>query len=394
MIEEKTLYSDKGKCCGCGLCSVICPTDAITMEKDKEGFVYPSINKALCISCNRCINMCMFKTDRNRSRSVDFYKNTKVYAAKIKNKSKLRDSSSGGMFTAISDYVLENGGAIVCSVYSYETNRLKFCLVQDLLTRDKARGSKYIQSDLEDIFRKSEEWMELNPDKKLLFVGTGCQAAAFKRFLQLKKREQQAYIIDLICQGVMSPQLWNDYIDMQERKYHGKVEYLTFKDKRFNWKSPLAYIKIRKREIMISDVVQIMNSKFAFRPSCYNCPYTTINRATDITIGDYWGIDTKIPSFYDPLGNSLVLIHSVRGQELFDNIQNSVEWVESSVKNCLQPYLVKPVEEPIKRSDFWENYASEGIEIVLKKYGEINLINKLKLHMKRLMGTAKQLVRL
>lgn len=396
MINGKTLlYSNKRKCCGCGLCSAICPMNAITMEKDEEGFDYPTIDTTRCTSCNRCTNICSFKADQNVRWSIDLYKkNIKVCAAKIRNKSKLRDSSSGGMFSAISDYILKNGGAIACSVYSYETNRLKFCLVQDFLMRDKARGSKYTQSDLEDIFQRSEEWMELNPDKKLLFVGTGCQAAAFKRFLQVKKREQQAYIIDLICQGVISPKLWNDYIDMQERKYQGKVEYLTFKDKSFDWKSPIAYIKIRNKKIMISDIVQIMNSKVAFRPSCYNCPYTTVRRDTDITIGDYWGIDKEIPDFYDPHGNSLVLIHSEAGQKLFSDIKNSVEYVESSVEKCLQPCLIKPVIEPAKRDAFWGDYASGGIENVLKKYGTINLMDNLKLNVKRMIGIVKQIVRL
>lgn len=123
------------------------------------------------------------------------------------------------------------------------------------------------------------------------------------------------------------------------------------------------------KEKSISDYVSIFYNKCALRPSCYECPYATTERKVDITIGDYWGIDRVMPVFYSPQGTSLVLVHTEKGQELFEKIKVNVEWRESNTTDCLQPNLIKPTERSPRREEFWRDYKIGKIKKVINKYG-------------------------
>lgn len=106
----------------------------------------------------------------------------------------------------------------------------------------------------------------------------------------------------------------------------------------------------------------------ALRPSCYECPYTLIERDTDITIGDFWGIDKKIPDFYDSMGTSLFIIHNQKGMELFDSVKTQLDYRECTIEECMQSHLEKPTEKPENRFQFWIDYYENGINMILKKY--------------------------
>ena len=299
-----------------------------------------------------------------------YIKTMKIYALRIKDQHELLKSSSGGAFTAFSDYFLENGNAIVSAVYNYEDNQTEFMLYTTKKERDKARGSKYMQAYPMNSFQDAENWIKAH-DKKVLFVGTGCQAEGFRRYAEIKKFSKKIIIVDIICHGTPSPKLWKDYINK-------KIEYLTFKDKRNGWMRPFAYILCNGKEVPIKDYVSIFNKNLALRPSCYNCPYTTLHRKTDITIGDFWGIDKVLPKFYSQEGNSLVLIHTEQGNELFELIRDKIDWKESNERDCLQPNLISPTEKPREREVFWDDYRRKGISYVLKKYTRISLTARIK----------------
>lgn len=287
--------------------------------------------------------------------------NTLVYASRHKNKEVLNISSTGGMFTVLSDYFLERGGAVVSAIYNYENNQAEYQLYADKETRDKARGSKYMQSMPLDVFRDAEEWLK-NNSGELLFVGMGCQADGFRRFAEIRGIKDRVTIVDIICHGSPSPQLWKEYLGR-------KIDYVTFKDKRNGWKKATAIIIENGEEKSIDDYVRIFYNRCALRPSCYECPYTKIERKVDITIGDYWGIDERIPEFYSPEGNALVLVHTEKGNELWDSIKCNLEWIESNTTDCLQPNLVRPTEKSPLREQFWMDYRTGGIDLVKKKYG-------------------------
>ncbi len=133
---------------------------------------------------------------------------TKVYAGRIKDTTTLIQSSSGGAFTAISDSFLENGDAIVCALYNYETHAMEFKLITDKSDRDVARGSKYVQSKPGTVFRQANHWLKENPEKNLLFVGLGCQADGFRKYIETAGIRDRVWIVDIICHGSPSPKLW------------------------------------------------------------------------------------------------------------------------------------------------------------------------------------------
>lgn len=302
----------------------------------------------------------------------------KAYALRLKDKHELNKSSSGGAFTAISDAFLDSGNAVVSAIYNYETNQNEFVLYTTKKDRDKARGSKYMQAYPLNSFREAEQWIKTN-DKELLFVGTGCQADGFRRYAEQKGFRKKTIIVGIICHGTPSPKIWKDYVG-------GKVDYLTFKDKRNGWKSPTAYAIKDGKQKSISDYVSIFYNKCTLRPSCYECPYATTERKVDLTIGDFWGIDKVMPDFYSPEGNSLVLVHTEKGQGLFEKIKDKVEWQESNVNDCLQPNLIKPTEKSPRREEFWADYQKKGISFVLKKYAGSSVMSKVKRKLRKILG--------
>lgn len=292
----------------------------------------------------------------------------KVYALRLKDKKELKQSSSGGAFTAISDVFLENGHAVLSAIYNYENNKMEFKLYTSKVDRNRARGSKYIQASPLNSFIEAENWVKKN-NKKLLFIGTGCQAEGFRKFAETKKFRDKTIIVDIICHGAPSPRVWEKYLDK-------KIDFITFKDKRNGWNRPTSYVLIDGIEKSISDYVSLFYKSHILRPSCYICPFATINRKIDITIGDFWGIEKVMPDFYSEEGNSLVILHSKQGEMLFDFIKDKIEWKESNEVDCLQPNLIHPTTKPINRDKFWYDFYNKQFLYVLKKYTETSLMSK------------------
>ena len=294
--------------------------------------------------------------------------NTLVYAVKHKNKNVIKSSSSGGLFTALSDVFLDNGNAVASCVYNYKTDKVEFKIYQDKNTRDYARGSKYIQASIGNGFKDVSEWLMKNPEKSLIAFGTGCQMDGLRRYLQLKNLRHRVILIDIICHGATSPGLWEKYL--KDKNLKGKLDYISFKDKRNGWHNPTVFVKSNGNEISIKDFYEWFYGEWAIRESCYSCPFTRIERDTDMTIGDYWGIENVMPDFADPMGVSLMLIHSNEGKKLFEKIKDSIEYRESNQIDCLQPRLISPAEHPKDRKRFWDDVNSKGIEYCSKKYKE------------------------
>lgn len=302
---------------------------------------------------------------------------TIVYAGRLKDKSALMSSSSGGAFTALSDAFLKSGDAVVAAVYNYENHTVEFQMILDEKQRERAKGSKYMQSKPGDIYQEAYHWLMDNPKKELLFVGMGCQSDGFRKFSEIKGIRDRVYIVDIICHGSPSTKLWREYAESIQKK-DGRITYLTFKDKRNGWKSPTAYVKVNGSERPLKDYVKVFYNRCALRPSCYECPYATTERKTDMTIGDFWHIEETIPDFYDPNGNSLFLIHTGRGEELFEKIRDNMDYRLSNTAQCWQANLEAPTQKSEQRDVFWNDYQKKGIDFVIKKYGTVPMKTKVK----------------
>lgn len=296
---------------------------------------------------------------------------TEVYAAKVKDRDILRKSSSGGMFTVLSDWFLERGYAVCCCLYDYEGYSVKLQVIETAEERDEARGSKYIQAAPGDAYQQCCQYLERNPWKELLFVGTGCLAAGFQRYAEVKGIQDRVVIIDLICHGGVSPEIWKSYVQMEEHTYHGGMSHLRFKDKRNGWKRPTAVADIDGKEVSLDKYMKLFYSGCVLRPACHSCPYATVERTVDMTIGDFWHMEDTMPDFFDPMGVSLVIIHSAKGMTLFESIMDRVEYRKSCPENCLQPNLIEPTTVSPMRTKFWREYEQHGVRYVAEKYGVI-----------------------
>lgn len=309
-----------------------------------------------------------------------------VYAGRIDDTEKLYFSSSGGAFTVLTDSFFSHQCAVVSAIYNYDTYQTEFSIILTRNKRDLARGSKYMQSKPGAIFKDAEQWLKDNQNKTLLFVGMGCQADGFRKYAELKGFRERVYIVDIVCHGSPSPKLWREYAQSIEREYGGKISYLTFKDKRNGWNSPTALVVINNKEIPIKDYVRIFYNCCALRPSCHVCPYAAMDRKTDMTIGDFWHIEQTIPDFYDPNGTSLFLIHTNRGEELFEKIKGNLDYRLSDTKQCWQANLEAPTPVSEHRQEFWNDYKRKGIEYIMKKYGTGTLASRVKNKLIKIIG--------
>lgn len=309
---------------------------------------------------------------------------TKVYAGRIKKRDVLNHCSSGGAFTVLSDVFLNNSNAVLCAGYNYNSHQTEFRLLFTFDERDMCRGSMYMQSYALDSWREALEWLKEHSEKKLIFFGVGCQGSAFLDFCKKNNILDRVTVVDIICHGVPSPMIWKEYVAALEKK--GKLSNINFRDKRNGWNKSIGIAKQNGVEISLSKWRRAYSSRIMLRPCCAYCPYTTVERETDITIGDFWHLEKSIPDFFDDKGTSVFLIHTEKGMELFSRIKEKIDYQESSTKDCLQMNLEKPTEHADTRTEFWRDYRTKGIDFVMEKYGTISFIRRVKRKMNKLLN--------
>lgn len=366
--KRANLFEDAKDCSGCSACATVCSAKAINFEYNSEGFLYPKVDENKCIGCFKCEKVCAYKKDQINP--IDEKEHTHIYAAKIRDYEALCNSSSGGMFTVLSDLCFKKNDAVVSCVYSCDEAAVLLSFLDDAAMRDKARGSKYIQAEVGDAFQHIVNWLLNNPERNILVVGTGCQIAGLDLVLKEKKLRNRVVLVDLICHGAASSKLWKDYIHKVEHENGGRIDYITFKNKRNGWENPSVFAKIEDREISIKPYSDWFYMGWTLRESCYNCPYTKIDRNSDMTIGDFWGIQNVMPDFYDKMGVSLVITHTHKGEELFEETKSAIDFRESNRKDCLQPRLLTPQVRPRDRDSFWRDMNQKGLEYCEKRYFE------------------------
>lgn len=368
-----SVYDQKEECCGCTACEYICPTNAIKMVLDEEGFLYPKIDQELCIDCGKCRKSCAFQNGFNKNSNLDI---PEVYGIKHIDDDVRNNSSSGGAFTGVSDYIFSKKG-IVCGVGFNEKMEVIHKFANNKYERNLLRGSKYVQSELKDIFPEIKKMLLDN--REVLFSGTPCQVVGLKNYLDLLKCDTQNLLtIDIICHGTPSPMLWKQYLNFLEKKKGKKVSEYNFRSKIKGWHEHTESVRYsdntsdyKSRELQIFR--NIFYSHNALRPSCHNCKYTNYIRPSDITIADFRGIEKINKNFDDNKGISLVLINTDNGKFLFENIKGQFECYISNTSDCVQRNLVRPTPISKNREKFWFDYHNYGFEFIAKKYAGYNL---------------------
>lgn len=216
-------------CCGCTACASICNHNAIKMEPDTLGFLYPVVDISKCTDCGLCEKVCSFNDDYDKSLNLS---EPIAYGARHKDIDEVMRSRSGAAFAAISDYILENGGVVYGAGFA-EHFRVVHKRAATKEERDEFRGSKYVQSDMNTVYRQVRE--DLKDGLTVLFTGTPCQTAGLNSFVGKKLRDN-LYLIDIVCHGVPSPYIWRDYVSYLEEKQGDEIIWVNFRDKqRFGW---------------------------------------------------------------------------------------------------------------------------------------------------------------
>ena len=377
MIE---LYNKKENCCGCTACMNICPINAIEMKEDSEGFLYPQIDQSLCINCEICKKVCPFYDKPTIYGHLNI---PEIYAAKHKSDEVRLRSTSGGMFTAISDYILNQGGVVFGASYDDDFN-VRHQKAETTEERDLFRGSKYVQSDLKQVFQEIRQ--NLDAKKYVLFSGTPCQTAGLYKFLEDKCDLSKFYLCDIVCHGTPSPLLWREHINFMSKKHKKKIVQYCF---RYKWRDINVFISFSDGSSFVNSndlltYTNIFYSHLALRPSCHFCKFTNLHRPSDITIADFWGIEKCNPQFDDSSGVSLVLVNTIKGKSMFDSIKNSIDFEPSNTTDCLQTNLEHPSVASSRRYEFWQDYYKYGFVYIIKKYASYDIITRTKINTKRL----------
>ena len=374
------IHPNKDNCCGCGVCKHICSHSAITMASDEFGFLYPNVNESLCTDCGLCEKICPFNIADDDSKQ-----RPQAYAIRHKNPSVVQESRSGGFFTALTDVILQSGG-VVYGVALTAQMRVEHMRAESCTERDLMRSSKYAQSNMGSICKTVKQ--DLNDGRKVLFSGTPCQVEAVARFIG-KQHRKNLILVDVICHGVGSPEVWSKFIKHIENIEGRKVVNANFRDKKkYGWAG------LHKESFLLDHISKRKFYPFVYyndlhvRDCCQNCPYSRVPRSSDITLGDLWGFEKVVPEWgKNNNGISLVLINSEKGNELINKSMDSIEYKPIDLNIVMQPHLSHPIKfDKDRRQEYSDDYRSKHFGLVLEKYHKVirpsfsNLIlNKIKM---------------
>ena len=356
----------KEQCYGCSACINICPKKAITMKQDEKGFIYPVIDKSLCIHCGLCTKVC----PSIQNQEVPSEKYRQSYACKNKNDAVRMQSSSGGIFTLLAQYILKQKGVVFGAKWN-ANYMVEHAYMEKEEEISLFQGSKYLQSSIHTSYQQAKTFLEAG--RKVLFTGTPCQIAGLKTFLG--KEYENLYTQDFICHGVPSPKFWEKYLAYRTPK-GSEITHINFRDKeKYDWNNFSLAIdfnnKKRYNRTNTKDFfMQVFLSDICLRDSCYVCHYKNHQTLADITLADLWGAKEIIPHMYDEKGVSLVITYTPKGQELLEAIHPYIEKQEITLEKVgkYNPSLRKPAKKPENREQFFIDLEQQNFKKLIQTY--------------------------
>lgn len=372
MIDKA--IKNKKDCSGCYACLNICPVNCITMKSDAEGFKYPVVNYDKCISCGKCIGICPIINKREVKREA------KAYACINKDEAIREQSSSGGVFTLIAEETIDNGGIVFGAAFDDELE-LKHSFVELKKDLEKFRGSKYLQSQIGDTYKEAKEF--LDKGRFVFFTGTPCQIAGLKNYLE--HDYDNLLCADFICHGVPSPIAFKEYLKFCKNKFKIKVKNISFRDKSKGWKkfSILLSFENNKEYLEPSGeniYLKAFLNNVCLRPSCYECKFKGLNRNSDITLADFWGIQKVLPQMDDDKGVSLIIVNSLEGKVKFNELKDKMIYKEVDLNKIIKHNnsAIKSVKLKSKRNKFMNELKSLPFDELVEKYCKTKLRKRVK----------------
>ena len=357
----------KENCCGCTACKSICPAQAISMDYDEEGFLYPKINADLCVDCNKCNNVCpIIHASENAEELLK-----SAYAARSTDEEVLASSTSGGLSYEIARHVIRQGGVVFGAVYG-KGNVVEHKMIESIDELKAIQGSKYVQSDINQTFSQVKKL--LSDDRMVLFTGTPCQIEGLLSFIG---DNGNLITQDIICHGVPSPLLWEKYL--KETGY-STAESITFrgKDNGIGWENRPIFVtktrnRVTKEPFENNAFSYFFSQNYSLRSICYECPFKTGNKKADITCADLWGISEILHDYnQDDKGMSLVITNTPKGKELFDKLCESKTIIarpvsyDAAISHNMM--MLRSVKKPERREEFFKDMSIMTFKKAYKKF--------------------------
>lgn len=355
-------------CTGCYACVSVCPKKCIVMKEDRAGFLFPMINTTECIRCNLCDKVCSVIHAQEQSM------HTQAYAIKNRNDQERQDSTSGGIFSLLAKSVIDRNGIVFGAAYC-DDFKVRHLAITDVQELSRLRGAKYTQSIIGDSLKRTE--IALKSGRQVLFSGTPCQCSGLRAFLG--KEYDNLLLVDLICHGVPSPKVWKIYLDYRSLKENGGIQ-----PSRVNMRSKVSgwsrYSYSTEFDYGEGNITRIYNYQDLFmkafvgniclRKSCSNCVAKGVERCTDLTLGDYWGVWNQHPDFDDNKGTSIVLVHSEKGRKILQQLEDRMDCLEVDIDEAYKENmsLVKSSETHEKREEFLEKVNILNFEKLILEY--------------------------
>ena len=383
MMKKSVNEIIEDQCCGCGACFQVCPQKCISMVQNERGFLMPSVQQNLCIGCGACVRVC---PEQN---TPSGYEVQQAWAAITKKLEIQKKSTSGGVFSVIAESVLELNGVVFGAAWNNK-NCVEHIQVDTSEKLDQIRQSKYVQSNIGNTYQQAEN--ALKNGQHVLFSGTACQIAGLRNYL--KKEYSNLITVEVACHGVPSPGLFQKYVAWREQQQGEKLIEYRFRnrDKHETGEHFMACARFKggvKRYYPIETDPYydgFMTGK-TLRKTCYHCRYKGWQRAADITLSDFWGIEKELKRFPAQHGVSAVLLNTSKAVAMFESLKNHMITVACEPQSVFahNTSMLQSCSTPEKLR--LQTICQQEAVLFAGLSGKLTLKKRLKMWLKRIMPT-------
>lgn len=378
---------NKEQCCGCTACSSVCPKKSITMVEDNEGFLYPEVDETTCVECGLCEKSCPIINHSSQIKEIQ----QKAVIVQHKDKFICNQSTAGGAFTGIASYVINRGGVVFGATMD-KNFIVHHTYVETISELEKFRNSKYVQSNIQGTYQQVKDF--LKDGRMVCFSGTPCQIEGLRGFLNYREYTK-LILVDVVCRAVPSPGVWRKYVEMQN-KVHGEIEKIRFRDKTLGYQYSTMEMKMKNGNIFRGGIdsqlwLRMFFSGMIIRPSCTQCKFRNRYRNSDFTIWDCFNVAEYTKDLNENLGATRMLIHSIKGNQIFDKIKDDFYYKE------IQPDLaVKNVNEMVnspgfnnRRESFFKDLSKKDFMQLTQEYFPITIKIRIRVMARRVLNKLK-----
>lgn len=345
-MNNKTTICSENTCTLCKACVSVCPVGCVTLKKDDLSNEY-AVKGEECINCNLCEKVC----PANKETELNDIK--KCYAAWSLNSSIRKQSASGGIATELYTYeLLHMMGAIVG--VSIKNNKAIYTIGEDTSEIKQYQNSKYTLEDTNIVYQEIKERLENG--KSVTFIGVPCHVAGLKNYLMFSKINiEKLFCVDLVCHGCVSPDYLQEHVQYIEKKKHIEVDDINFRNPLYGTENFVFTMssngKVKyKKKVYRNDTYQVGYHKgVIYRDCCYSCKYAKESRVGDISLADFSGVGSVIPTEYTNKNVSCILVNSKKGIE--------------RIKKMHELHMIYLEERPIEEETNYERQLHEATEL-------------------------------